>query len=348
MEIIEVLEDRRAEFDAVVGTHIWGDVLQGWTWGEVQGGFGWQPHRFLLQEYGRMIGAVSVLRREVPLFGDLLYAPRGPVLDPAKRAQWRELSHKLRRRFPRAFAFICEPRLDEEGKRPPGFLRGRRRGLFQGIQPRIVAEIPLSGDTDRDFSRLHQKCRYNVRLAARRGVSARVGADPDRATFLRLLQITARRAGFGLRSPRFYSAVMQAFSDEGQGALLLAGRGEEDCAGAFVATLGRHAVHLYGASDDAARSNMTSYACQWAAITWATAQGAERYDMTGMAPTAGGTHRLSGLRRFKMQWGAVERRYIGPLDAPLRWPQYLLYRIAEPIAARISLWRTRFVARPAQ
>ncbi|MDA8344836.1 MAG: peptidoglycan bridge formation glycyltransferase FemA/FemB family protein [Thermaerobacter sp.] len=348
LEIEEIPEQRRAEFDAFVGAHIWGDVLQGWTWGEVKGAFGWRPHRFLLHEYGQIVGAVSVLRREVPLFGEILYAPRGPVLDPAKRGQWRELSRLLRRRFPRAIAFICEPRIDETAKRPPGFWRGRRRGLFQGIQPRIVAEIPLSGDLAQDFGRLHSKCRYNLRLSERRGVKTRTGEPPDRATFLRLLQITARRDGFGLRAPRFYSAVLRAFSDAGQGALLLAGRGEEDYAGVFAVRLGRHAIYLYGASDDATRRDMAAYACQWAAISWAANGGAERYDMTGMAPSSRQSHPLSGLRRFKMQWGAVERRYLGPLDVPLRLPLYLVYRVAEPIFARISLWRTRFVARPAQ
>jgi lipid II:glycine glycyltransferase (peptidoglycan interpeptide bridge formation enzyme) len=347
LELIEVFEDRKAEFNAVVGEHIWGDVLQGWTWGEVEGGFGWQVHRFLLQEFSRTIGALSVLRRDVPLCGDLLYAPRGPVLDPSKRAQWRELARILRRKFPRAFAFISEPRLDEEGKRPPGFLRGRRRRSVQGNQPRIVAEIPLSGDADRDFSRLHQKCRYNIRLAARRGISARVGAGPDRANFVRLLQIAARRDGFALRPPGFYSAVMRAFSEAGQGALVLAGRGEDDFAGIFTAYLGRHAMHLYGASDDASRRDMATYACQWEAITWAAAQGAERYDLTGTVSLPRQIS-LRGVQRFDMQWGAVERRYIGPLDAPLRWPQYLLYRIAEPVISRIALWRTRFVAHPAQ
>ncbi len=347
MEIEEIPQARRAEFDAFVGAHIWGDVLQGWAWGDVKGAFGWHPHRFLLHEYGQVIGALSVLRREVPVFGEILYAPRGPVLDPGKRGTWRDFSRLLRRRFPRAFAFVCEPRIDEEMKRPPRFWRGRRRGLFQGIQPRIVAEIPLSGNLERDFERLHPKCRYNVRLAERRGIATRKGETADRSTFLRLLQITARRDGFHLRASRFYSEVLRAFADAGQAALLLAGRGDEDYAGVFAVRLGRHAIYLYGASDGAGRRDMAAYACQWAAIRWAEECGAERYDMTGMAPSDA-RHPLSGLRRFKMQWGAVERRYIGPLDLPLRLPNYLLYRLAEPLVARLSLWRQRFVARPAQ
>lgn len=348
MEIEEIFAERRAEFDALVGDHVWGDVLQGFTWGDIKGAFGWQPHRFLLREHGKVIGALSALRRELPLFGELLYAPRGPVLDPARRVQWRELRRLLHERFPRAFAFICEPRLDEAAKRPPGFWRGRRRGLFQGIQPRIVAEIPLSADPSQNLRRLQGKCRYNIRVAGRRGVTTRVGGPGDRTTFLRLLQVTARRDGFGLRSSRFYDAVLRMFGEAGQGALLLSGRGDEDFAGVFAVRLGRHAIYLYGASDDAGRRDMAAYACQWEAIAWAASAGAERYDMTGMAPSPSPRHPLSGLRRFKMQWGAVERRYIGPLDAPLKLPNYLLYRVAEPVVSRIALWRTRLVARPAQ
>ena len=72
MEVEEIPAERRAEFDEVVGGHLWGDVLQSWAWGEVKAAFGWRPHRFLLRERGEVVGALSLLRRELPFFGELL------------------------------------------------------------------------------------------------------------------------------------------------------------------------------------------------------------------------------------------------------------------------------------
>lgn len=348
LELREANPWERHEFEVFVGQHVFGDPLQSWAWGDVKAEFGWTAHRFWILDRERRVGSLSLLRRALPLFGEILYAPRGPVLDPMDATAWRGLGPQLRRIFPRAFVLVAEPRIDERRRRPPGFWQGRRRGHFGGIQPRFVAEVPLVGEEHEIFSRLAAKCRYNVRLAARRGITVRQGSGPDRATFLRLLQITARRDGFGLRAPRFYAQVLAALSEAGQGALFLAERCGETLAGVFAIRLGRHALYLYGASADEHRRDMAAYLAQWEAIRWALAGGADRYDMTGIAPRDDPRHPLHGLRRFKLGWGAGERRYLGPLDLPLRpWP-YLLYRLAEPLAARISLLRAGPLPRTAQ
>ncbi|EQD27953.1 Methicillin resistance protein, partial [mine drainage metagenome] len=271
--------------------HVYGDPLQGWSWGAVKQDYGWEPRRFWVMENGRTVGSLALVRRTLPMFGDLLYAPRGPVLDPAVKRYWMPLRAELRRIFPDAFVLVAEPRIDEREKRPPAFWQGRRRGLFGGIQPRLVAEIPLTGADDL-WRLLSPKCRYNVRLAMRRGLTVRRAQGPDRATFLRLLQITARRDGFFLRAPRFYAQVMAAFGDAGQGEVFLVERDQEALAGVFVICLGRHALFLYGASSDEHRRDMAPYLCQWHAIRWASANGAERYDMTGIAPNDNPDHPL--------------------------------------------------------
>lgn len=348
LQLKEAKPPERREFDAFVGRHVFGDPLQGWTWGEVKAEYGWRPHRFWILEGGQTVGCLALLRRELPVFGELLYAPRGPVLDPSQKRLWSALRGELRRIFPAAFAFVAEPRIDEREKRPPRFWQGRRRGHFGGIQPRVVAEIPLLGDVPRIFAALTPKCRYNVRLAGRRGIRVRRAEAPDRATFLRLLQITARRAGFPLRAPRFYAHVLAAFSDAGQGEVFLAEHEGEALAGLFAIRLGRHSLYLYGASADGRRRDMAPYLVQWHAIAWAARGGAERYDMRGIAPNENPRHPLHGLRRFKLQWGAGERRYLGPLDMPLRFWPYLAYRLAEPLVARLSVLRAGLRARAAQ
>lgn len=340
LQMREAAPSERADFDAFVGQHVYGDPLQGWSWGEVKREFGWEPHRLWILDGGRPIGSMALLRRSLPVFGDLLYAPRGPVLDPIDRRRWSGLRAELRRLFPDAFAFVAEPRIDEFQKRPPAFWQGRRRGNFGGIQPRIVAEIALTGDVTETFTLLSPKCRYNVRLAMRRGLKVHRGVGPDRATFLRLLQITARRDGFSLRTPRFYAQVLAQFCDANQAEMFLVEKDGESLAGVFAVRLGRHALFLYGASSDEHRRDMATYLCQWHALRWAAMGGADRYDMTGIAPNDNPRHPLHGLRRFKLQWGAGERRYLGPIDLPLKiWP-YLLYRIAEPLAARAAWLQT--------
>ena len=48
---------------------------------------------------------------------------------------------------------------------------------------------------------MKQKTRYNIRLAARKGVTVRAGGEADLPAFYRLMEVTAQRDGFGIHTP---------------------------------------------------------------------------------------------------------------------------------------------------
>jgi hypothetical protein len=78
-------EHDRTAFDAYVASSPAGDLLQSWEWGEIKQANGWEPIRYVAEDGGRIVAAVSILRRRPFPFGPpLLYAPRGPVFDDAR------------------------------------------------------------------------------------------------------------------------------------------------------------------------------------------------------------------------------------------------------------------------
>lgn len=307
-------------FDRFVGGHLHGDPLQGTAFGDLQAAQGRAVHRFFLMEQGRPVGSLSLMARTVGRLGLLLYAPRGPVLEPGRRLAWRRLSQELRERFPQAFAFACAPRLDERNPRPPGYLS---RGLLP-VAPqfaRQAVELPLSGDPDRDFGRMARRCRVQVRRASAHGIRVREAGVEGISAALGILP--RRRAALWplAATPAELGELIAAFAARGQARLFLAAAAGEDCAVSLALRLGRHGLCYHLADDGDSRRRAARYATQWAAIAWCAAQGADRCDVTGLsAPGDAGSQVLA--RRF----GGLERRY-ALLEVPLRLAPYIGYRL---------------------
>ncbi|NIV29997.1 MAG: peptidoglycan bridge formation glycyltransferase FemA/FemB family protein, partial [Anaerolineae bacterium] len=74
------------------------------------------------------------------------------------------------------------------------------RPSTQAIQPRRTILVDLTADQEELLRRMKQKTRYNVRLAARKGVTVRAGSETDLASFYDLMETTAQRDGFGIHT----------------------------------------------------------------------------------------------------------------------------------------------------
>ena len=57
-------------------------ILQSFEWGELKEKFGWEPFRIAVEEQGKIIAGISILKRKIPYIGcSMFYAPRGPVFN---------------------------------------------------------------------------------------------------------------------------------------------------------------------------------------------------------------------------------------------------------------------------
>lgn len=182
-----------------------------------------------------------------------------------------------------------------------------------------TVQLDLAPGEEEILAAMRSKTRYNIRLAARRGVTvSRVGAE-RLSEWHRLYVGTAERKGFRPQSLDYFARLFELARGHRPELRLYLAFGPRTAggpaparplAGIVVAHAGRTATYLYGASAADHRSLMAPYALQWHAIREARAVGCSTYDLFGVPPAADRGHPMYGLYRFKTGFGGrlVHRR----------------------------------------
>jgi lipid II:glycine glycyltransferase (peptidoglycan interpeptide bridge formation enzyme) len=302
-----------------------GHLLQSWRWGEFKERHGWRVERIATSNGGETALAQVLFKQRGP--ASIGYLPRGPVLPPGNEALARILFAEIDRvcRKHRALHLIVEPDVPLPFRgtfKEAGFVRGPAP-----FQPGRTVKVPLLDDEDL-LAQMHQKTRYNVRLAQRRGVKFRRGSLDEIGKFYDLMVDTSHRNRFGIHQQQYYADFLRIFGDDA--ALLCACVEGGLAAAVIVARFGTEAIYMFGASSTERRANGASFYLQFEAMRWAREAGCRWYDLWGIPledpPTTSvdgdrvaGTHGddWRGLYRFKVGFGgeivtypmSLERRY---------------------------------------
>ena len=326
-----------------------GDILQCLEWGAIKKPQ-WQPVPVALRESGHIDGAALALRRALPRTGrSILYVPRGPIVDWSKPAELEALVKSLREsaRQQRAILLKIDPAVPDG---TPGVVENLRRlgfvpspdavGGFGGTQPRCVMKLSLEGSQDDVMGRFHQKWRYNIRLAERKGI--KVTGDckrEDLAIFHELYRVTAERDGFTGRPLAYFQKMWDALVEPGLARLFITSFEGQPLSAAICFILPPQCWYVYGASSNEHRNLMPNHAMQWEMIRWAKERGCNVYDFRGVhnvAPSEAGSAPVpliespDGLVRFKAGFGAELIEYVGEWDLPLHKNWYWLWTTGRP------------------
>jgi len=315
-----------SEWNAFLSRYPDAHLLQTVEWGELKSSFGWQAVRVVSGE-----GGAQILFRRLPLGWSMAYLPKGPVGRPDERF-WLEVDRLCRARH--AVFVKVEPDAWEGAGQPtpcfPGFRVSRH-----SIQPRRTILVDIRGEEAEILGRMRQKCRYNIRLAEKKGV--RVRPWDDMATFYQMMRLTGARNEFGVHSAEYYQRAYQLLHAAGLAELLVAEYEGRPLAALLVCARGRFAWYWYGASTDEERQRMPTYLLQWEAIRWARQRGAEFYDLWGVpdeepdvleANFEKRSDGLWGVYRFKRGFGGEVRRAAAAQDkiyCPFLYTIYLAF-----------------------
>jgi len=261
----------KSDWDAFLARYPDAHILQTSDWGRLKTDFGWRVHWIRVGACG-----AQVLLRPLPFGFHLAYIPKGPV-GPVE--EWDRLWPEIERfcRSQRTFLLLVEPDLwdgEHNYPSPPGF-----QPAVRPIQPPRTVVVDLGGTEEQILARMKQKTRYNIRLAARKGVQ--VSSSDDLDAFYDLAQITGERDGFAVHNRAYYARALELFAPRDQCRLLLATHEDVPLAGLMVFQNGRRAWYFYGASSSRQRELMPNYLLQWEAMRWARSQGCWEYDLWG-------------------------------------------------------------------
>lgn len=310
------------KYEAFLQAHPKGHFMQSLRWARIKSF--WKNEIVAVEdENGRIKGTMSLLIRKLPMLPfTMMYSPRGPVCDPHDADTIRALLEKCKElaRKHRSYVLKMDPDIEIEDKQfenivlSLGFKLTRGLKNYEGIQPRFVFRLDLRGKTEemimQDF---HQKTRYNIRLAQRRGVVVKVGGREDIDVFYRMIVETGIRDNFVVRSKEYYEKVFDCMAPD-HIRVFIAYYEDKPIAGTIGILYGNKFWYLYGASINEHRKLMPNYLLQWTMIKCALEAGVDIYDFRGVPGNLDENNPLYGLYRFKVGFRGKFTEFVGMLD----------------------------------
>lgn len=193
-------------------------------WGKVKSP-AWKNEIVLAEDKeGNIIGSISILIRKIPIFGNLMYSSRGPVCDIHDKEVMTQLTEGLKELAKKYNAFVLkiEPDIksdDQEFRKIVTELKYKikddAKNFSEEIQPRYVFRLDIKGKTeDEIFKAFHQKTRYNVRLATKKGVVVKKGTREDLKDFHEIMKVTGKRDDFIIRPLEYFQKMYDELGEE--------------------------------------------------------------------------------------------------------------------------------------
>ena len=210
------------------------------------------------------------------------------------------------------------------------------------IQPPDTVLLSLLESEEKILSEMKSKWRYNIRLAAKKGVEVKSysakEADFSKAfeEFFKLFMQTSERDGVKFHQKNYYLDLLNSSAENPNAPvvkLYLAKHESDVLAGIITLFCKKEAVYLYGASGNIKRNFMPAYLLQWNAICDAKKFGCPIYDFYGCPPEENKNHPMHGLFLFKTGFGGKLIHRPGSFDVVLKKNWYTLYRTAEKLRA---------------
>ena len=331
MEVIEVKEDQREEWNNFVKTSPNSSLLQSWQWGQFQQSLGRRIWRLAIQSEKEWLILALVVKHNLPLGKSYLYCPRGPILSNYKFqiTNSKLLFDKIQGIAEKENSIFLriDPAIQPTTIKDLDLIKTSKE-----IQPQDTLILDITKSEDELMSQMHYKTRYNIRLAKRKGVKIRQSIDlKDLDIFWDLLSETTKREKFKPHSKEYYKKQLEVLGKESLIKLFLARYKGKVIAANIVSFFGDTATYLHGASLYEYRKVMAPHLLQWEAILEAKKKGCRCYDFWGIAPKDSPNHPWVGITRFKKGFGGEEIHYIGAWDKIYQPGWYRLYNLTKRI-----------------
>ena len=345
-----------------------GSFLQSFEWGEFQESVGRRVFRFtvpsssagadfgpLRQSFSEASEAMQAqfIENTIPVIKKKYwYCPKGPTMNRTIRGQEfrdriKDLIDEVKKNLPPNVIFF---RLGPEWEIKQGIEKNLEslgfKKLHYDIEPSQTLILDVTRNEEELLAQMHEKWRYNIRLAKRKGVKAKLTSCDDVnfagyfEKFYRLVDTgTSERKSIKHHPREYYRKQLRInnppipLSKGGAGGLKIelftAEYENKIIAANIVAIFGQRATYLHGATSSEHREVMSPHLLQWEQIREAKKQGCTEYDFWGIVNEHTIDKRKKsweGFTRFKKGFGGQEVNYIGYWDWPLDKFWYAVYR----------------------
>lgn len=294
--------------------------LQSPEWEEFQKSLGRKTWR---------VNDALIIRHDLPGGVDYLYCPR-PNFENQEDFSGFLAEAKVIAREQKAVFLKIDPL--HEIRFPAKYVYRESRML----QPRRTVILNLRKSIEELGREMHEKTRYNIRLAERAGVEVTQvlsrDLENDFKVFWQLLQETTDRQGFSSNEKEYYQKLFSVRSHNFSNQFFFAVFRRKTIAAAVINFYepGRTAAYLHGASTREQKQIMAPHLLHWTIIQAAKARGFERYDFWGIDEK-----RWPGVTRFKLGFGGEIVEFPPAVDVVFRPRLYRLYKFVNFLRAKI-------------
>lgn len=300
-------------------------IMQSWEWGKLRESLGTPARRFGLFENGKMVSAFQIIFHRLPETNFYIgYMPKGPFPDEQQAQALRKIGKKYR-----CIAIKIEPNIliDETNEQVAKEFTRSPHSLFT----KHNFLIDLTKPEEEILTNMHQKFRYNIKVAQKHNVWVEERTDDEALEiYLNLYFATTERQKYHGHSRDYHRKVWYSLKNAGMARLLIAffKPSENDqpipLTAWMVFNFQDTLYYPYGGSSDQYRNVMSSNLVAWEAIRLGKKMGCKTFDLWGaLNPDAPENHPWQGFTRFKAQTGAKRVEYLGTYDLILNpWLYY--------------------------
>lgn len=314
----------KQKWNESVGSQAKSRFLQSWQWGEFQKSWG----RPVLRLSWNDEVLAQAIKMPLALGKYYWYIPHGPVFIKAGVPGW---SGPLAEKLSDGALFSRVDPINDLF-----LIKGAK--TVSATQPQCTRILDLSKSEDELLVQMHQKTRYNIKVAEKNSVVVRAGSIEN---FLKLYHQTAKRDKFKKNPDNWLSAMARHLSGQSGASIKIwiASYNAEPVAASMTAYFGDTVTYLHGASANEQRNVMAPYLLHWEIIKDAKKAGYHYYDWRGVNPEesnhSGYKKSWAGITRFKAGFGGEVVCYPDSFDLIYRPWWYRVYKILSRVKRSI-------------
>mgnify|MGYP003589467720 FL=1 len=325
--IKEVNSSEKAAFDKAAR-----HPLQSWEWGEFRKETGVAVSRLGEGENERLSEVYQITWHKVPYTKwHIGYCPKSAVPSDKALKTIQELAAKNKAIFVKfepneKISPKTEKNIQEIGSH---FNWVKGKPLFT----KYTFQLDISKNEDELLKNMHQKTRYNLRLAEKRGVQiVEDNSENGFEEYWKLMEETTKRQGFYAHTKSYHRKMWKNMTGSGMGHLFKAVYNGQTLTTWMIFVLNDVIYYPYGASSNEHREVMASNLMMWEVIKYGKKQGCKLFDMWGsLGPEPDTKDPWYGFHHFKQGYGAELVEFLGSFDLVIDPMMYKLYGWADRV-----------------
>jgi len=349
MKIVNLDKKQLNDF---VGSLTMSQFLQSFEWGQFQEKVVGKVWRLGVEDGGQLIVVATIIKRALPMGKKYFYCPRGPIIDfrinnnsdtqiKVINFLFGEIKKLTEREGVMFLRFEPQSEISAKGGSASGGKNLKSKIIKTiDVQPSKTLILDLSKSDEELLKQMHQKTRYNIKLAEKREVKITEAKPEQFNSCWPLMQQTSQRDKFRQHPKDYYKKMLaidfiKLFLAEYQNKIINL---------AIFSFFGDMISYLHGASANQYRNVMAPYLLHWQIIKLAKEQGFKYYDFGGIDEK-----RWPGLTRFKQGFarfaeaprldsarlaarrGGKEINYPGTFDLIFNQSWYNIYQMVRKV-----------------